>query len=308
MIAFLKSNSVGSFLALLAIGFAVHAHLFLHPLDPAFVNDSGILSFLMWRYLGGISPVGLTLAYFLVLFLQAFRLNIYLADLKMYTQQQGVLSAMAYVLLSAIVPGWGSLTPGLLANTFVIWLFIYLSKLYSSQKPTSLLLNIGILTGISLLCYHPSFILVIVALFALAVIRPFKASEWVLLLMGSIIPMYLFASVLYLNNNLSLFYTILPRFQFKVPIAQTDWWLWVKLLSILIMILIGISHWNDQNNRMVIQLRKNWAAMMVMLFFMLPIPFIFRNVGFEAAVLCLPPMSAVIANGFVYPKKRACRS
>ena len=54
---------------------------------------------------------------------------------------------------------------------------------------------------------------------------------------------------------------------------------------------------------MVIQIRKNWGVMAVMLFILLPIPFIFLNAGLESALMALVPLGAFAGNVFSYPRK-----
>jgi hypothetical protein len=54
---------------------------------------------------------------------------------------------------------------------------------------------------------------------------------------------------------------------------------------------------------MVIQIRKNWNIMIVMVIMLLIIPFIFYNAGLQSAALSIIPLAAIIANIFLYPKK-----
>jgi hypothetical protein len=56
---------------------------------------------------------------------------------------------------------------------------------------------------------------------------------------------------------------------------------------------------------MLIQVRKNWIVLQVMLFVMLPIPFISRNAGMDTFLLLIVPLSPFIAKGFFAPKKEA---
>jgi hypothetical protein len=53
----------------------------------------------------------------------------------------------------------------------------------------------------------------------------------------------------------------------------------------------------------VIQIRKNWGVMMVMLLILLPIPFIFMYAGIESAFMCLLPIAAFASNAFSYPRR-----
>ncbi len=211
--------------------------------------------------------------------------------------------AMSYVLLSGILPQWAFLSVAVVANSFVIWIFIYLSRLYNSPQPKTTLFNTGLLVGCAFLCYHPTIILIAVALFALAVVRPFLLSEWFVLLLGMLMPVYLFVSFLFLTDRMFLFYGMIPRLKFNMPFNHTDVWVWVKMIGIFLMLLIGLQYWNTQSGRMVIQIRKNWGVMVVMILITLPIPYVFKNGGLDSAILCIVPLAAFLGNAYSYPKK-----
>lgn len=302
MLSIFKDKSIVTFFFLVLLAFAVHAHLFLHPQTIATTDSNGLFSFFVNRFFINIIPSIAAFIYVAIVLLQSIRLNLLLNDLRMYNNS-GFTASLSYILLTGILPQWSALTTGLIANSFVIWIFILLSKLYNSATPKSTLFNIGLLVGISFLCYHPTIILIAIALFALAVVRPFILSEWFVLLMGLITPIYFFISFLYLYDKMYIFYSTLPHFAFNMPIKNTDIWLWIKMSSILLTILIGFQIYLNQNNRMIIQIRKNWGIMVVMLLIMLPIPFIFKNGGLDFAILCLVPLSAFIGNVYLYPKK-----
>lgn len=123
------------------------------------------------QYIAGLPSTVLFLIYHAVVLVQAIRLNMVLSDLRMF-QHNTYTTAMAYVLLTGLFTQWCSITPALLANFLLIWLFIKLSRLYNHPSPKTLLFNTGLIVGVAVLCYHPTAILVLVVLFALAVVRP----------------------------------------------------------------------------------------------------------------------------------------
>ena len=100
-----------------------------------------------------------------------------------------------------------------------------------------------------------------------------------------------------------VFFEMLPHIKLNLPINHTDIWLLAKIVSVLLMLAIGLQYWSTQNNRMVIQIRKNWGVMVVMVITILPIPFIFKNSGLDSAILAIVPLSSFIGNAYLYPKK-----
>ena len=288
------------FLVILSIG--VHVHFFMDaPLVVTNYND-GVFSYFLREYVAGLSPTVLFILYHVVILVQAIRLNLVLSDLRMF-QTNSYTPAMAYILLSGMLTQWCSISPALIANFLLIWLFIKLCRLYNHPSPKTLLFNIGFIVGLSMVSYHPTAILILVVLFALAVIRPFKLAEWLILLMGILVPYYFLAAGLFLNNELNTFTSYLPYLQWNLPPAHWDIPLIVSLSVLFVVLVAGLYYWQVSTKRMVIQVRKDWGAMMVMLLILLPIPFIFLHAGIESAFMSLVPLGAFAGNAFSYPRR-----
>jgi hypothetical protein len=288
------------FLVILSIG--VHLHFFVNT--PAVVTDSndGVFSLFLREYVSTIPQTFLFIIYHMILLLQAIRLNMVLSDLRMF-QYNTYTVAMAYVLLSGILIQWCSISAALVANFMLIWLFIKLSRLYNHPSPKTLLFNTGLIVGLSVICYHPTAILILVVLFALAVVRPFRLAEWVILLMGILLPYYFLFSVLFLKGSLSGFSSFIPFLRWNLPLQEWSIPLVIRLSVLFISLLTGLIYWQIFNQRMVIQIRKNWGVMMVMLLILLPIPFIFYHAGIESAFMSLLPIAAFASTAFSYPRR-----
>lgn len=288
------------FLALLCI--VVHLHLLMGAPVVVFHEGDGLFSLLLKRYVTTIPGPGLFVLYNAIVLLQAVRLNMVLSEMRMY-QHTMYTTAMAYVLLSGILPQWCGITPALVANFLLIWIFIKLTRLFNNAAPKTLLFNTGLIIGLSVLCYHPTAILIGVVLFALMVVRPFRLAEWVVLLMGILLPYYFLFALLFLTDKLPQFSSYLPHLRLNLPLEQWSVALVVRLALLLLMIVSGLVFWQTTHRRMVIQIRKNWGIMMVMLFVLLPIPFIFFQAGIESAFMTLVPLAAFASNAFSTPRR-----
>lgn len=302
MVFLFRDKSVVNIFFLLLLSLAVHFHFFTAP--PLVIANAheGFISEILISYIKPLPIAVLVLIYHALLLLQAFSLNIALNNLRMF-QQQAYTTAMAYILFSGFFGEWSAITPAFVTNTLVIWIFLQLSKLYSHPSPKTLLFNVGLLSGATILCYHPTSILVCITIFALAVVRPFRPAEWFVLLMGLIIPFYFLGSYFYLTDNIKQLLLFLPSIHFHLPLLKADVWFWGSLGVLALCLLVGIYFWQLNSGRMIIQIRKNWGVMMVLLLLMLPIPFIFRNESMHAAVLSLVPLAAYSSNGYLYPKR-----
>lgn len=288
------------FLALLCI--VVHLHLLMGAPVVVFHEGDGLFSLLLKKYVTNFAGTGLFLLYIGIVLLQAVRLNMVLSEMRMY-QHTMYTTAMAYVLLSGILPQWCAITPALIANFLLIWIFIKLTRLFNNAAPKSLLFNTGLIIGLSVLCYHPTAILIGVVLFALMVVRPFRLAEWVVLLMGILLPYYFLFALLFLTDKMPQFSAYLPHLRLNLPLGEWSVALVVRLAVLLVMIVSGLVFWQTTHRRMVIQIRKNWGIMMVMLFVLLPIPFVFFQAGIESAFMTLVPLAAFASNAFSTPRR-----
>ena len=302
MVFLFRDKSIINIFFLIILSIVVHLHFFVNAPLVVYNNNDGILSVLLHNYIAGQPQTLLFLFYHMTVLIQAIRLNMVLNDLRMF-QQNNYTTAMAYVLLTGILTQWCSISSALVANFLLIWIFIKLSRLYNHPSPKTLLFNTGLIVGLSVVCYHPTTILILVVLFALAVVRPFSLAEWMVLLMGVLVPYYFLFSWLFLNDQIKNFSSFLPFLQWNLPVAQWSVPLIAGLSILALVLLAGLYYWQLSNKRMVIQIRKNWGVMAVMLFILLPIPFIFLNAGLESALMALVPLGAFAGNVFSYPRK-----
>lgn len=302
MVFLFRDKSIINIFFLIVLSVVIHAHLLALPPQVFIGENDGVISLLLRQYLLGQSSTVLVLIYQAIIVLQAIRLNMAMTDFRMF-QSTNYTTAMTYVLLSGFITQWCGISAALISNSLVLWVFIKLSRLYNNPSPRTLLFNIGLLVTLMSIAYHPTAILFLVVLFALAVVRPFHIAEWLVLLMGIIIPFYFLAAYLFLNGSLPNIITYLPILKWHLPLVQIDEWLLASFIYLFIALILGLFYWQKYNNRLVIQIRKNWSVMMVLLLILMPVPFIFFGAGVESAILSLIPLTAFITNAYGYPRR-----
>lgn len=279
----------------------LHAHFLVRPVEvPAFI-EQGFLGYFVQKYISPLPSVAITCLYQIIVLLQALRLNYILNDVRMF-QRQSFTPALSYVLLTALLPEWNTLSPALIANSFIIWLIYRLPKLYSTQSPKTLIYNMGIIAGIAVMAYYPSLPLVLVVYFSIAILRPFKPNEWFILLMGILTPFYFWAAWLFINDRLPDIKAFIPRWQPHIIVVK-NYAHAIATYSLLgICIFGGLITWQNNNGRMIIQVRKVWAVLLIMFVLFIPMIFLVPNVSTEALLLSIVPAAAFLANLFLYPK------
>ncbi len=299
MVFLFRDNSLIVLILLLLLSLGVHAHFFMVP-PMLSTGDDGVLSLLLRRFLSQTPAWALIWIYHALVLLQAIQLNVLLNNFKML-HTNAFTTAMAYILFTGFFPEWSVLSPALVANSLIMLVFTMLTKLYSHQSPKSLLFNTGLLISLTIMAYHPTAMMVVVVLFALAVVRPFRPAEWVVLLMGVVLPYYFMASYLFLTNQLAAINDYLPNLGIFLDVVQgADAWYW----SAVGLFMGEIARKTIREaEAMVIQIRKSWSVLIVMLLLLLPVPLIFSGADIHAAILLLVPAAAFASCGFLYPKR-----
>lgn len=287
---------------LILLSLLVHSHFLIDFPGVQAPRHDGLFSIMLNRYVAPLNAVLILLIYHTVIIVQALRLNYLFSENRMYNKPN-YLAAMVYVLITGIFKEWSALTPALLDNLLVIWLYAKTVKLYNAPEPKTLLFNIGIIIGVSILFYHPSALLILVALFAVMVVRPFVITEWLVLLMGVLSPFYFLASWLYLTDSLHTINQYIPAWQLNLPDTQITAWFFVTVGLILAILFIGLFYYQSESRRLLIHVRKNWGVLIVMLLVMLPIPFINKDAGIDSLFLWIIPASPFIAKGFLAPRQ-----
>ena len=302
MVALFKDRSPATIFWLFILSFVVHSHFIVDFPQVHQDRPDGLLSVFLNNYVSLLSPAIVIFLYHGIVIIQALRINFLFNDHRMYSKPN-FLAAMAYILLTGIFTEWSNLTPALIENILIIWLFAKTVRLYNNPNPKTLLFNIGLLIGISIILYHPSALLILVACFALMVVRPFMITEWLVLLMGVVSPYYFLAAYLYLTDRLHSILLYIPKWGLNIPHTAVTPAFFVTLGLMLVVLMLSMFYSQQESRRLLIQVRKNWGVLTVMLLVMLPIPFINKGAGIESLLLWIVPASPYIAKGFLGPKK-----
>ena len=306
MVLFFREKSSVSVFWLIALSIVIHSHFIIAPPQVLVTDNDNWLSSLL-SPLAGLPSVFLILLYHAIVIIQALRLSTVLNNLRMFPKLFFV-PALCYLLITALYPLWNHITPALLINFFVIWLFSLMAKMYSSPQIKPLIYNIGFLTGFVALLYSPAIFLILAAFFALGLLRAFRLNEWMILLLGILTPAYLLAAILFLNDNLAHFLTFLPHFHWHLLNIKEQEPLLIACGAGLLLVVAGIFSWQANIGRMIIQTRRCWSLLFYM--FLLSIPLLFGLDGEDMSALLLGtiPAAALASNTFVYSKNNLIQS
>lgn len=302
MIAIFKQKSPGNVAVLLLFGWLLKLPLFLYPKNII----SGQIDGRMYQWLISLLPPGNATSYsiisFILLYTQALMINYLVSEYRMMIKAT-YLPAMAYLLITSLLPEWNYLSSPMLANTFIIWIFIYLFKLYNSSNARTEIYNIGLIAGIASYIYFPSAAFALCVLLGLMILKPFRLSEIILFILGGMTPYYFHAAYLFLFSQLN-FANFFPQIFVKAPSLKNSIWIAGSILLLTIPFLTGGYYVQIHLRRMPIQVRKNWSILLLYLLLAFFVPFINSNQSFHTWILITVPFAAFHACAYFYPVKR----
>ena len=260
-----------------------------------------ILSFLTTE--GKSNALSCSTVAFMLLYGQALLIN-YLVNEQRMTTRQTFLPAMAYLLVTSLLPDWNYLSAPLVASTLIIWTLIKVFKLYNATAASGVIFNIGLLIGISSFIYFPSIAFLLCILLALMILRPFRVNEFVLLILGILTPYYFYAVYLFLNDQLVL-ENFLPTLLLQVPEVENNIWIAAAIVFLGVPFLMGGYFIQAQLRKMLIQARKNWSILLLYVFLSLLIPFINSETSLYNWVIVAAPFATFHTCAYLYPKRNA---
>lgn len=301
MISLFRDKSIVAIFSLVVAALLTHLHIFFVPVHLVYGNNTGVLGWVFQNYFSKLLPSVINIIYILLLLLQSIRINIILNNNKMFNKS-GFTAALALIILSGLFTNAFAFSPSLLMNSIIVLSFSSLIKLYNHSEPKALLFNMGFLTSICFILHQPSIFLVACILFGLAILRPFRATEWLVLLIGIIAPVYLLISGLFLFDKMDWLPKFIPQIKFGVVFVKETWH-WITFGIIALLTLLGLLTWYPNSNRMVIQVRKCWGVLLLFAILSAVSVLFFSNNNFLPELLCMIPLAAFIANFLLYPQR-----
>ena len=305
MTGLFKKKNPGNVVVLLLYALALHLPHLLNPMPAVRLAGDHLLYRALIDFLDPLArvfPSIYPLLAFILLFTQASLLNRICNNLRLFPKPH-FLTAMAYILLCSLVKDWHVFSAPLILNTFLIWVWYSMLGWYNSTKAKSSMYNTGLVLGLMPLLYSPAISFIILFLFALIVMRPFRITEWVVGFLGLLTPAYFALVGLFLTDRLGQT-AWLPGLQMGIPHIPSTLWFTGALMVMLIPFMAGGYYVQDQLNKMLIQVRKGWSMLLLML--LVSIFFLFLNpkAGFEPWIVMTVPLAVFHAAAYYFPQGR----
>lgn len=305
MLHLVRNNSPYTAILLFIFTLCTQLQSLMHPVLPQATDTQLVygwllqaVSFLLGRSAFAWSFLGVVLVY-----LQALLLNAIAARHRLFAQN-AYLTAFAYLSLSALHPAMAQFSPMLLVNLCILFAINELLLLKQAQNAGKYIFNLGFALMIAGLIQFSALALVLFLIFSLIVLRPFSFREWMIMLVGLAMPLYITAVWLFCTDKLHLLY-LWPDLGVSLPSQLKPAQYYLGVFSGLI-IWLSISMYNMQTNlpKAPIYIRRCWIAITALLVVSL-LAAIFADKGVSAVwMVCLPALSLILAHAFINERSR----
>ena len=304
MIGIFKQKNPANLFLLFVIGVLLRLPVFMHPYQPVVHASDGILFTWLLRVLHPAAasfPVLYPLLAYGLLFVQAVVLTRFINSQRMMTRPT-YLPGMAYLLISALLPEWNYFSAPLLVNSILLLILSGLFGIYNKPDARGTIFNMGVALGVAGFLYFPSIAFLLWIWLALAVMRPFRISEWLICLLGVIAPFYFYGVYVFVAGHWSR--ELLPVIRLGLPDFNRSLWLAGAVFLAFAPFLAGGYYIQQHRRRMLINVRKGWSLLLLLLLPALLLPFINPGNTMGTWIMAIVPLAAFHASAYLYPAWR----
>jgi len=183
----------------------------------------------------------------------ALYINKIVTDHKLM-EKPGYLPAMWFLLLQSLIPIQVSLDI-LVMNVFMIASVKLMILVYKLEKTINSLLTASFMLSLIALINATSVIYFLWLSAALLIMRPASFREWIMVLTGYLLPIYLLTSILYLADSLdfSLIFSF-QKIEFGLPVLSPIEWIRIAIVLLTPWLFFMLSA--NQISKLLIQGRK----------------------------------------------------
>lgn len=302
MVGVFKERNTFQVIILVILAAVAKLVYMLNPPVQAYLPSRGVLSSWLSVWYTTASPFLLAFLAFIVNVGSAFYANAVLSDQRMFAKTN-MLTAMGMVMLSSFFAVANTLSTGVLLLPLLIWLYSEVSGLYRAKSPKAAVYNVGLAVGLGAILYHPFILLAAFAVYGLASMRPFGIKEWLILLLGFLTPYYFLFAYDFLNGHWHPL-NHLPRLYYSFGQFGKDVYSFIAYGIIVLWLLIGFVEWNKALRRMLLQARKSWNLLLLLVFITIGMLFCHTGKSADSFALLVFPVASFGAYAFAGPKKQ----
>jgi len=202
MLNLFRQNTFTSGLLVVLIALLIRIPSFLHPKVNELVYDA-FLSNILFDFIKKFSNPALLAQIIATILIagQAVLVN-FTVSRHNILYKDTFLPGLCFIILNSLFPEQDFLTSHLIANTFLVLVFLRLCNLYESPKPLLLVLDSGILLGTGILFNYSLLIFLPFILISVVVFTSFNLRYIIVSLIGILLPVYFVLIFFYTTDRL----------------------------------------------------------------------------------------------------------
>ena len=217
------------------------------------------------------------------------------------------LPAFVFALLISSFPGMMQFHPVHLINLLVLIILDRVFTLFKNDFPVSALFDCSFLTGIAALIYFPAVILIPFLLITLIVLRPFHFKEWLITMIGILLPYFFISVYEFWNHNIFQFWELyLDSFKFIRPsfIIEKNLNLILFASYILSILLFSLIKLRMNYRKNIIRTRSNQQIFLILLLFGVAWLMLVEKIEIIHFAFLIIPLSVFCSYFFISAKKK----
>ncbi|WP_207533797.1 DUF6427 family protein [Desertivirga arenae] len=215
------------------------------------------------------------------------------------------LPGLMYVTVSSLLVPFVVLSPALLCNFLMLWLFSKFLVIYRKEEARSVMYDSGMIIGLGTLIYFPFIGMIPMLWIALIIFRPFEWREWASGIIGFFTIYFFLAAAYYLNDSFQQFA------QLKVPLAaafpslfKLNIYDYIVLAPVLVVLVLSVYTLQTKLNRSSVHIRKSYLIVFIQAIFSILSFYIKSEYHAYHFILTVAPISLFMAHYFMYAGKR----
>jgi hypothetical protein len=254
-----KTGFFLQFIVFLAIATILWFPTFIHPLPPVETDLSGPLFIVLKNWLQGAVIVSTSIAALLIIS-QAFLLHVLLSSHDLIPRDSFI-DAIIFLVLMSWQPTMLCLHPALPAGFLVLLAIFMIMKMYGETDSYKNVFSASLSVGVAALFYQPAIYFMAGIWFSLFTYRITSWREWLITVMGLVLPLIYLFSYYYWDGTLSQGLDLIDRsvriqFLSKISFTPVEMVFWIGALSA--MVLSSLMTLNSIQDKVISIRRKNW--------------------------------------------------
>ncbi len=232
----------------------------------------------------------------ILVFIQAMLLTFITNRIKLIPEGQ-LFPALAFIILTGLHSSIFSLNAILFANLFFILALLSISSVYLLKQATLTLFNFGFFIGIASIFYPPYIWMLFLGIFGLTVYRGFNGKEFLQIISGFLIVLFLFFSTLYLKKDIDNYWNhqIKEFFNYYILSMKFSTKGLVALTLIFLLFLLSFVRFNILQLKAQISIQKTMDFLFWTSFISLFTLFFVRIESIAHIIILITPLSIFLA-------------